>query len=727
MPLDFIKFAFSSGELSEELHGRGDLEGFAFGFRKGTNVMVDWRGGLRSRPGTLMCEPLFEDAKHPGVRLSTFSFNTDPEDNYLLIWKHERLFFVQAGRYLWNNFPKLHGRQLLDGFSVGDIVLVFERRANDLGNYLFTGKVRDASSVHVPYRDNHIVLTEARHLAVKAYSVITPYQGQDVHDIKFDQFRDDTIITHREYRPRLLRRTPVGDASVFTLQSINFLGSRHVENKAVTVTDRTNKFASNTGGFQWTVAVVDEAGVEYPLNYNDGDLVTGLDIGKKFASLAWTAALDVEFYRIYASQFKPDFNEDLDMDAGEVDNVPTFPVFSPQNGRVGQAFSVTLPIATGGDAPLTYVLTGGVPGLSLANGVLSGSPTQAGQYQLEYEVTDADGDSDTVSFNVVIAVAGGVVNAPGPVSNLRSTAQTSRTLSLAVNAPTTGGMPSVYRWKYSTNSSITDDDPEVTSSGPTVTIEDLNPSTSYWVTCRPENTGGQGIYLPAIIVATRSGMPTRNNTKDISLGSGLFSGGDINGDYLTFLRGATLQAWHKDTRVRTVSKDIRLNVALLNANNTNGICLTADAYYLSAINRQGTFGLIVSANRNTNALISFLSLGGFTGALTCSDTKLWLINESRTYMEFDLQSDNTFPRVAPSQITLANAGGGTVHGAVYGNDTIWTTHTGGAKAYSSTSKARRSTLDIVGTARKRYRGGIYHDNTIWLVNDTDDIAEAWDF
>ena len=61
MPVDLIKFSYSAGELSEDLHGRGDLEGFHFGYRKGLNVFVDWRGGVKTRPGTLMCEPVFEN------------------------------------------------------------------------------------------------------------------------------------------------------------------------------------------------------------------------------------------------------------------------------------------------------------------------------------------------------------------------------------------------------------------------------------------------------------------------------------------------------------------------------------------------------------------------------------------------------------------------------------------------------------------------------------------
>ena len=165
MPLEYIKFGFTAGELSPSLHGRSDLEGFQSGFREGLNVIVDWRGGIRTRPGTVMAEPLFEDAANPGVRLSTFSFNTDPEDNYLLVWKHKRLFFIQDGRYLYNSQPRPVGNALLSGFLADEIVLIFDDNAGGLGDYLFTGKVKDGNTVYVPWKDDEVNLTASRRVS----------------------------------------------------------------------------------------------------------------------------------------------------------------------------------------------------------------------------------------------------------------------------------------------------------------------------------------------------------------------------------------------------------------------------------------------------------------------------------------------------------------------------------------------------------------------------------
>ena len=94
----------------------------------------------------------------------------------------------------------------------------------------------------------------------------------------------------------------------------------------------------------------------------------------------------------------------------------TKPVFSDavsnRTYTVGTAIStLTLPEATGGQAPLTYSLTPTVPGLTFtaSTRTLSGTPTQAGTHDMIYKVTDASGNTDTETFR--ITVEGAVVTA----------------------------------------------------------------------------------------------------------------------------------------------------------------------------------------------------------------------------------------------------------------------------------------------------------------------------
>ena len=299
MPFDFIKFAFSAGELSEDLHGRGDLEGFKFGYREGLNVLVDWRGGLRTRPGTLMCEPLFESADNPGVRLSTFSFNADPEDNYLLVWLHERLRIVQEARYLEEE-TEIAGNAM----TAGDVVRVYD--SSD--SYLFTGKAKDADTVYVPYKSQEVNLT-ASNTVKKVVEINTPFQDEDIHDLRFEQFRDQVIISHTKYSTRVLERTLSGDDVTFAVVEQPFRNSRILTGKASTERDRPSAFADNTGGFHWTTALVDDKGREYPVPYSDAKLETSVNIGEKYLDLNWDGNEEAETYRVYGSSFKPGFNE----------------------------------------------------------------------------------------------------------------------------------------------------------------------------------------------------------------------------------------------------------------------------------------------------------------------------------------------------------------------------------------------------------------------------------
>ncbi len=74
---------------------------------------------------------------------------------------------------------------------------------------------------------------------------------------------------------------------------------------------------------------------------------------------------------------------------------------------------LTLPIATGGTAPLTYTLTN-VPGLDFnaSTHTLSGTPDTAGTTNLTYTVSDANGASTSVTFTVMVN-AGLALTAPG--------------------------------------------------------------------------------------------------------------------------------------------------------------------------------------------------------------------------------------------------------------------------------------------------------------------------
>ena len=415
MPFDFVKFAFSAGELSPELHGRGDLEGFRAGFRDGSNVVVDWRGGVRDRPGTRMAEPLFLDSSiAERARLSTFSFNTDPEDNYLLIWRNRSLMIVQDGGYLAKATPRQNGSAMT--FPVGTIVLVHGADVDgDIGPYLFTGRVRSASTVDVPWKDDTFTLTTERVIAAYRNND-SPYVSADLRSLSFAQFRDELLITHNSYPPYLLRRTLDEEGfPVFTFEQIAFLDARSVQNKRAAIADRAVEFDSREGGFQWTVTVIDEEGKEYPVDNLDAVTTSNVDIGKKVLNLHWTADPIAARYRIYASAFKASFDEltsggptnTVNPDGTEKSASPTFPDIPVYMGKAEELFTETLPPATGGDGALIYAanINRNIFMFDPMTRMISGIPLDEGDITFTYTVTDEAGSTDEIQVTIMVAEA----------------------------------------------------------------------------------------------------------------------------------------------------------------------------------------------------------------------------------------------------------------------------------------------------------------------------------
>ena len=90
-----------------------------------------------------------------------------------------------------------------------------------------------------------------------------------------------------------------------------------------------------------------------------------------------------------ADPSKPSFGSDLVSNQTYVAGIP-IPI-------------LTLPKATGGDGTLTYRLAPEVPGLTFSadSRTLSGIPSAADSYTMQYEVRDSDGDTATLSFRIV--------------------------------------------------------------------------------------------------------------------------------------------------------------------------------------------------------------------------------------------------------------------------------------------------------------------------------------
>ena len=147
---------------------------------------------------------------------------------------------------------------------------------------------------------------------------------------------------------------------------------------------------------------------DLPLVYSlTGTLPTGITYASGSRVLSGTPTQTGTFTLTYTvTDVDGDSDSDIFTLTVAADLMPTLPSIPDQNATENQSYTVTLPEATGGDTPLVYSLTGTLPtGITYASGsrVLSGTPTQTGTFTLTYRVSDADGDLDSIEFNLVVS------------------------------------------------------------------------------------------------------------------------------------------------------------------------------------------------------------------------------------------------------------------------------------------------------------------------------------
>lgn len=145
--------------------------------------------------------------------------------------------------------------------------------------------------------------------------------------------------------------------------------------------------------------------------------------------ITWTANLDTTIYQngaytiiavaTFSGQATPSATTAITIDNQTTTTDPlaiTQTTF--QSGQVGQAYSKQLQ-ATGGQTPYNWSIDSGTlpSGLTLNNqdGTISGVPTNDGSFALAFRVTDATGDSQTLSGTIVIAAPAQNGNGGTPV------------------------------------------------------------------------------------------------------------------------------------------------------------------------------------------------------------------------------------------------------------------------------------------------------------------------
>ena len=162
-------------------------------------------------------------------------------------------------------------------------------------------------------------------------------------------------------------------------------------------------------GTAFTITLPEATGGDTPLTYSlTGTLPTGVTFTPSTRVLAGTPTQTGTFGLTYRVE---DVDGDADTDgfnlrvAAPADLMPTLPNVADQVAQEGTAFTFTIPTASSGDTPLVYSLTGTLPNgitFTASTRVLAGTPTEMGDFDLTYTVTDDDGDTDTADFTLTV-------------------------------------------------------------------------------------------------------------------------------------------------------------------------------------------------------------------------------------------------------------------------------------------------------------------------------------
>lgn len=304
MSNELIKYAFTGGEVSPTLYGRSDLEQYDLGLAVARNWFVDYRGGLSSRPGFEFCDFIMRDDLE--TRYFEFRFSPDDPNIYLLLFGHQYIRFVQDGAYVLEDSKDISdivGNLVTvpaHGFSNGDWIKISE--AAGLTNVnTRTFQVANVTTntfelLHVPTLGAFSatdVYTGGGKVS-RIYTVVSPYDSDDLAGLSVDQWRDQLRITHNQYQIRNLVRI---DNTNWTLSlESTSIGSSRVS--GITAAGS----ASGSAGTLFTVTAVKADGTEtlmaVPFLL---DNIVNYTVTAGSATVNWNVFSGAVYYNVYRS------------------------------------------------------------------------------------------------------------------------------------------------------------------------------------------------------------------------------------------------------------------------------------------------------------------------------------------------------------------------------------------------------------------------------------------
>lgn len=305
MSQNVIQTSFNAGELSPNLYAHVDLAKYHSGVALARNFFVDYRGGLSTRQGFAFCAQCKDSSRN--VRLIPFQFST--VQTYMLEFGHNYIRFYIEGAPVLETAETILGitqanpgvvNVTAHGFSSGDTVYFLVAGMTQLNQVTALVQVIDADHFSLTDLFGNAINTTSYSAftsgtVARVYTLTSPYDTNDLFELKYVQSADVMTICHPSYQPRDLTRT--GHAN-WTL-TLNSFGTTQAPPTGFTGTAS----AGGTTNYSYAVTAVGADGQE-SLVVNAIPVNGAVDISTTAGSiqLTWLAAAGAAYYNIYKAQ-----------------------------------------------------------------------------------------------------------------------------------------------------------------------------------------------------------------------------------------------------------------------------------------------------------------------------------------------------------------------------------------------------------------------------------------
>ena len=192
-----------------------------------------------------------------------------------------------------------------------------------------------------------------------------------------------------------------GDTDTYSLQISVGSASDPMPSFASSGTSR-----SATVGQYFSFSRPSASGGNAPLSYSVSGSCAGLTANSSSVSGSPSSTGQCGFTWTVSDNDGDTDTYSLQISVSAADTSPSFASSgTSRSATVGQYFSFSRPSASGGNAPLSYSVSGSCAGLTATSSSVSGSPSSTGQCGFTWTVTDHDGDTDTYSLQVSVSAA----------------------------------------------------------------------------------------------------------------------------------------------------------------------------------------------------------------------------------------------------------------------------------------------------------------------------------